>query len=195
MYAHLLQSLSKHVSLTAQETDLLISLFELRSIKKKGFLLREGEVFRHATFINQGCLTMYSTDKGGKNHVVQIAVEGWWAGDIYSFLTQKPSEYFVEALEDSEVLCIGHKQLEELYHKVPKMERYFRILVQNAYISFQNRTVSSMSTPAPERYLSFLEKHPGLEQRIPLYVISSYLGIRPEVLSRIRKKLAKGFLY
>jgi CRP-like cAMP-binding protein len=191
MYTLLLHSLSRHVCLTEQEKDLLCSCFVVKTFQKKDYLLHTGEVFRHATFVNKGCFSMYSVDKDGKAHVAQIAMEGWWAGDIYSFLTQKPSEYFVEALEEAQVLQISRQQLEELYSKVPKMERYFRILVQNAYISFRNRVVSSMSQSALERYQEFTQTYPLLEQRIPLYTIASYLGIRPEFLSRLRKKLSK----
>ncbi len=192
MYTLLLDSLAKHVSLTEQEINLLTSYLIPKTLKKKEYLLREGEIHHKATFVNQGCFIMYSLDKNGKAHVAQIAVEGWWVGDIYSFFTLKPSDYFVEAVEKSEVLQMNKEELEELYIKIPKMERYFRILVQNAYISYRNRVVSSMSTPAVERYLQFLKTYPGLEQRIPLYTIASYLGVRPEFLSRLRKKLAKG---
>ena len=126
-----------------------------------------GEIFRHATFVNQCCFTMYSIDATGKAHVAQIAREGWWVGDIFSFLAQEPSEYHVQSIENSEVLRVNKEKLEELCIKIPKLERYFRILVQNAYISFQNRMVSSMSKPAEVRYIEFLEMYPGLEQRVP----------------------------
>ncbi len=190
MYPNLLESLSKHIALTPEEQELVCAAFKLRSVVKKECLLRPGQVFHHATFVRKGCFTMHTFDKNGKASVVQIAVEGWWVGDIYSFLTQKPSEYFVEAIESAEVLQIHHEKLEELYTRVPKMERYFRILVQNAYITFQNRVVSSMRQTAQERYMEFQQTRPGLEQRIPLYTIASYLGIRPEFLSRIRKRMA-----
>lgn len=188
----LLNSLSKHITLDDQEIELISSFFNSKTVKKKDYLLREGEIFRYATFVRKGCFIMYSSDKNGKKHVTQIAVEGWWSGDIYSFLSQKPSTYFVEAIEESDVLQVSHKELEQLYSRVPKMERYFRILVQNAYISFQNRIVATMSSTALERYLEFLEKNAELEQRLPLYTIASYLGVRPEVLSRLRKKLSMG---
>lgn len=191
MYNLLLDSLAKHVSLTREEKDLLMSFFEPKTFRKKEYMLRAGEVLRHAVFVARGCFTTYSVDKAGKTHVAQIAVEGWWAGDIYSFLSQEPSEYFVESIENSEVLQTSKEKLEELYVKIPKLERYFRILVQNAYISFRNRIVSTMSKPAEERYLKFIQTYPGLEQRVPQYIIASYLGIRPEFLSRIRKNLAR----
>ncbi len=185
----LLQSLLRHISLDSQEIELIASFFKSKHIKKKNYLLREGETFRYASYVKQGCFVMYSSDRTGKNHVTQIAVEGWWSGDIYSFLSQKPSSFFVEALEDSEVLQVSKDELEQLYVLVPKMERYFRILVQNAYVSFQDRVLSSMNSSALERYLEFIKKYPNLVQRVPLYTIASYLGIRPEVLSRLRKKL------
>ena len=190
-YATLTESLERHVSLTGSEMGLLASFLEPGTVGKKEYLVRPGDVFHRATFVSQGCFTMYSIDKAGKLHVAQIASEGWWVGDIYSFLAQKPTDYYVQSVENSEILQISKEKLEMLYIKVPKLERYFRILVQNAYISFRERMISAMSKPADERYLEFLSTHPGLVQRVPQYVIASYLGIRPEFLSRVRKKLTR----
>ncbi len=191
MHDLLLSHLSKHISLSDEEAAQLMTYFEPKALKKKAYLCRVGEIFREATFVDQGCFVTYSFDKNGKTHVAQVASEGWWAGDIYSFLTQKPSDYFVESLENSKVLQISKARLETLYLEVPKMERYFRIIIQNAYISMRERMMSAMSKPAAQRYMEFLEAYPGLDQRVPQYVVASYLGIRPEFLSRIRKKLSR----
>lgn len=190
MHDILLQTLTQHVPLRSEEQKLVTSFFEARAVKKKGYILRAGETLRSATFVANGCFKMYSLDEAGKEHVTRIAMEGWWVGDIESFLTQKPSSYFVQALEHGTVLQVSKDNMETLYRIVPAVERYFRIVVQKAYIAFQSRIVASMSKPAAERYRDFCAMHPGIEQRVPLHTIASYLGVTPEFLSRIRKSSA-----
>ena len=188
MYTLLIQHLSKHISLTNEEIILLTAAFKPKRLKKKEFLLHQGEVSRQETFVTQGCLRAFSVNDKGEEHIAQFAVEDWWVGDMYSFLTGAPSRLYIEALEDCQLLQIDRPGLEDLYLKVPKMERFFRIIIQNAFIASQNRVLSSMSQTADERYLDFIRKYPNIEQRVPLYQIAAYLGITPEFLSRIRKK-------
>jgi CRP-like cAMP-binding protein len=188
MYTLLIQHLSKHISLTNEEIILLTAAFKPRRLKKKEFLLHQGEVSRQETFVTQGCLRAFSVNDKGEEHIAQFAVEDWWVGDMYSFLTGAPSRLYIEALEDCQLLQIDRPGLEDLYLRVPKMERFFRIIIQNAFIASQNRVLSAMSQTADERYLAFIRKYPNIEQRVPLYQIAAYLGITPEFLSRIRKK-------
>ena len=110
---------------------------------------------------------------------------------MYSFLTQKPARYTIDAIEDAELLCLERSALEELYIKVPKFERYFRLLLQNAFVSLQERIIGNLSQPADERYCTFITKYPNIEKRLPLKQIASYLGITPESLSRIRSNYIK----
>jgi CRP-like cAMP-binding protein len=119
-----------------------------------------------------------------------FGVEDWWVGDLYSFLTQTPSTYFIQALETTEVLQINKAQLDELYERVPKFERFFRILLQNAFIAQQNRINQNLSFTAEQRYLDFITKYPHLEQRIPQKHVAAYLGMTPVFLSMLRKKIA-----
>ncbi|QHT69202.1 Crp/Fnr family transcriptional regulator [Rhodocytophaga rosea] len=190
MYSFLIRHLSRYISLEPQEITLLTESFKLKHLKKKDFLLHQGEVSRFETFVNKGCLRAFHITNKGEEHIVQFAVEDWWIGDMYSFLTQTPAMYTIEALEDCELLQIDKNGLEELYLKLPKMERFFRIIIQNAFVASQKRIISSMSQTADERYLAFIEKYPAIEQRIPQYQVAAYLGITPEFLSRIRKKFA-----
>jgi CRP-like cAMP-binding protein len=119
---------------------------------------------------------------------VQFSPEDWWIGDIYSFYTNQPSRLNIEALEATELFIFDKDVFEDLYINIPKMERYFRLLMQNALISLSQRVVSSLSKSASERYCEFINRYPQIEQRVPNHQIASYLGIKPESLSRIRKQ-------
>lgn len=190
MYPLLVKNLSRHISLNEDEIIKVTKAFKAVYLKKKAFLLHQGEVSRYENFVNKGCLRAYSVNEKGEEHIAQFAVEDWWVGDMYSFLTDTPSTLYIEALEDCELLQIDRQGLEDLYLKVPTLERFFRIIIQNAFIASQNRVLSSMSKTADERYQEFIRKYPNIEQRVPQYQIAAYLGITPEFLSRIRKKFA-----
>jgi CRP-like cAMP-binding protein len=119
-----------------------------------------------------------------------LALKTWWVGDLYSFLTQTAATYFIDALEDTEILQISKENLDKLYERVPKFERFFRLILQNAFIAQQKRINQNLSLPAEQRYLDFIKKHPQLEQRLSQKQVSAYLGITPVFLSMIRRKLA-----
>jgi CRP-like cAMP-binding protein len=189
MYDLILQNISKHIQLTQEETDYFTSVLQIKRLRKKQYLIQEGVVSRYESFVNKGCLRSYYIDEKGQEHIAQFAIEGWWIGDMYSFLTSTPARLNVDALEDSELLCIDKPSLEELYLQIPKFERFFRIILQNAFIAHQQRIIANMSKSAEERYLDFIKRYPHLEQRVPQHQVASYLGITPESLSRIRKQL------
>lgn len=186
----ILRNISRHIHLDEKEAGYFISLLTEKTIKRKDFLLKEGEICSHENFINSGCLRTYSIDNKGVEHIVMFAIEGWWTSDMYSFLTQTPAAFNIDALEDTEVLQISKTSLEKLYLNVPKFERFFRILLQNAFIAHQQRINQSLAFTAEERYLHFINKFPHLEQRLPQKQVASYLGITPEFLSMLRKKMA-----
>jgi len=191
MYDLILKNISRFITLTPEEEQYFTSLLKLKKLKKKQYLLQEGDVVRYDYFVNKGCLKTYSIDEKGQEHVVQFSIEDWWTGDMYSFLTQTPARYTIDALEDTELLCLERNALEDLYTKVPKFERFFRHLLQNAFISLQERIIANLSQPADERYCTFINKYPLMEKRLPLKQIASYLGITPESLSRIRSNYIK----
>jgi CRP-like cAMP-binding protein len=191
MYDRILKNISRFIDLTAAEKDYLISLLKSKKLRKKQYLLQEGEVSRYEYFVNKGCLRAYTIDEKGQDHIVQFAIEDWWIGDMYSFLTQTPARLTIDALEDSELLYLDKNSQEELYIKVPKFERFFRLLVQNAFIAGQRRILESMSITADERYCNFIQNYPLMEKRLPLKQIASFLGITPESLSRIRSQYIK----
>lgn len=191
MYDLILKNISRFITLAPEEEQYFTSLLKLKKLRKKQYLLQEGDVARYDYFVNKGCLRTYTIDEKGQEHVVQFSIEDWWTGDMYSFLTQKPARYTIDALEDTELLCLERHALEELYIKIPKFERFFRLLLQNAFVSLQERIIANLSQPADERYCTFVNKYPLMEKRLPLKQIASYLGITPESLSRIRSNYIK----
>jgi CRP-like cAMP-binding protein len=188
----LLANISRHIQLDTQEVEYLQSVVQFRKLRRRQYLVQAGDVCKFETFVAKGCLRAYYVDKDGNDHILQFASEDWWISDLHSFLTQTPALLNVDALEDSELFQFDKPGLEKLYQTVPKLERYFRIMLQNAFIAHQQRILQNISLTADERYLLFRQKFPSLEQRVPQHQIASYLGITPEFLSKIRKKLASG---
>jgi len=187
----LLESLEKHVLLTDDEKSQICQAFRERRVKKNQFVVHEGAVQKCTNFVNQGSMRTYFIDAAGQEHIVQFAIEGWWISDLQSFIMQVPATFNVQAIEDCELLELPFESLEVLYTRIPKMERYFRIITQRAFVSFQQRIVQNISMNAEERYLAFREKYPKMELRIPQRLIASYLGISAEFLSKIKTRLAQ----
>lgn len=187
----LLESIEKHINLSDEEKQSIAPLLRERKVKKGQFVVHEGAIDRCTYFVNKGSLITYFIDREGKQHIVQFAIEGWWISDLQSFLMQMPATFNVQALEDSEVLELPIENLEALFDRVTKMERYFRIVTQRAFISFQQRMVQNLSMDAEERYLAFQQKYPKIELRFPQKMVAEYLGISPEFLSKIKKRLVE----
>ena len=189
-YGLILKNISNHIQLDEKEIEFFVSLLKQKRLKKKECLLSQGDISYFETFVVEGCLRSYYTDSDGIEHIVMFAPEDWWINDLYSFLTQKPADYSIDALEETEILQIEKSDLELLYQKIPKFERFFRIKFQNAFVAHQRRITESLTNAAETRYQDFIRKYPQLEQRIPQKQIASFLGITPEFLSMIRKKMA-----
>lgn len=190
----LLQNIKAHISLDKEETEFFLRLIKPNTIKRKDFLLKQGEICRYESFITKGCLRVYTLDNNGVEHVVMFGVENWWVSDLRSFLMQTPAQYMIDALEDTEVLQISKPDIDRLYERVPKFERFFRIILQNAFVAHQQRIEQNLSSSAEERYRFFTEKYPHMDQRIPQKLIASYLGITPVFLSILRRKQLKNKL-
>jgi CRP-like cAMP-binding protein len=187
----IIQNISRHIHLDKTETDFFISLLETKKLKRKEFLLQQGNICKTENFIVKGCLRTYTIDDNGIEHIIMFGIEDWWVGDLYSFLTQKPATYFIDALEETEILQISKGNLDKLYDRVPKFERFFRLILQNAFITQQQRINQNLSYTAEQRYLDFIEKYPQLEQRLSQKQVSAYLGITPVFLSMLRRKLSR----
>ncbi|MCA0959793.1 Crp/Fnr family transcriptional regulator [Flagellimonas ruestringensis] len=186
--AQLISHLKESIRLTPEEESIVCDSYSEVQLKKKEVLLFAGEISSHMRFIAKGCLRAYHMDEEAKEHIVQFGIEGWWVNDLYSYLTRTPAKQFVQALEPSVVLQIHRDTLNDLYNKVPAIERFYRLKFENAYVALQDRTINSMSKTAEERYLEFRTKYRSIEQRVPQYMVASYLGITPEFLSALRKK-------
>lgn len=159
------------------------------ALRKRQPLLRAGEVCATYAFVTQGCLRSYSLTAEGHEHTLQFAPEDWWISDLYSLLTQEPSTLSIDALEDTQVLLLDQADLETIYARCPVFERYFRLLMQSRYVVLQARVNAALSQTAAEKYQHFLRKYPNLVQRVPQHIIASYLGLTPESLSRVRRRL------
>jgi CRP-like cAMP-binding protein len=191
MYTSLLNYLTKLINLTPEEEEHLKSFLRYRKLRKKQYLLQAGDNSLYETFVIKGCLRSYSVHNDGTEHIVQFAIENWWIGDLYSFLSGTPASLNIDAIEDSEVFCIEKNDLERLYIEIPKFDRLFRVLFQNAFVAQQRRILSKNSQTAEEQYLEFINRYPTLEQRVPQHQVASYLGLSPETISRIRKQQSK----
>lgn len=187
----LILHLRKSVLITDDQAIIIRASFNVISIKKKEILLFAGDHSSHMRFIAEGCLRSYYMDEEAKEHIIQFGIEDWWVNDLYSYLTNTPAKQFIQAIEDSVVLQIHRDQLNELYNSIPTLERFFRFKFEKAYVSLQERTINSMSKTAEDRYLDFCSKYRDIEQRVPQYMVASYLGITPEFLSSLRKKALK----
>lgn len=187
----LLKNIGAHIQLDKAERDFFLSLLHVKKLQRKEFLLQQGEVCLTENFIVQGCLRVYTIDDSGFEHIVTFGIEGWWISDLLSFFTGTETFYYIDALEDTELLQISKYNLHILYQRVPKFERFFRIILQNAYIAQQHRINQNLALDAEQRYLQFIEKYPALEQRIPQKQVAAYLGITPVFLSMLRKRLSK----
>jgi CRP-like cAMP-binding protein len=189
-YTHILKNISKHIQLDEDEQKRFSSLLVYKQLQKKDFLLKEGEPCKAIYFVNSGALRAYCLDKEGRESTIMFAVKDWWITDMHCFVNQQPAMMFINVIENSSIWQLKFNDLQYLYTQVPKFERFFRIIMQNAYTREQLRIIQKLTLSAEERYLNFLQKYPQITQQVTQKQIASYLGITPEFLSTIRKKLS-----
>lgn len=185
-------NLSSHISLSDKELEEFCGLFKSQSFKRKDFLLREGQICRFEGFVTKGLFRVYHIDTNGLENVLYFAMENWWIADIDSFTNEKPSQLFIEAIEDSEVLLISKKDKEYAYQNLPVIEKLFRVMTQKTHVALQRRMIDNLSKTAEQRFVEFSEKYPQLIQRLSNIQIAAYLGITNVFLSNIRKKISQG---
>ena len=191
MQTLILQNIAKHISLTKEQENYFLSLLKNKKVRKKLFLSQEGDISKGPFFVTKGILRSYTVDKNGFEHVLQFAPPGWWMADMYSLITQQPGSLSIDAVEDSEVLLLPKQELDKLYNEIPAFERFFRILAENALVTFQQRLIDNLSLTAKERYENFCKRYPLLIERLPQKQVASYIGVTPEFLSKMLKSKNK----
>ena len=182
--------IKKYISLNDDETDILSSYFKTITVKKKQFLLEEGKIGKANYFVEKGLLRMFFINDKGVEQITQFALENWWLSDYMSFTMQTPSHFYIQAVENSEIVVMEYHKQEELVKKLPQLERYFRIIIQRAYAASQMRFKYFYDYSKEENYRQFVALFPEFVQRIPQYMLASYLGLTPEYLSELRKKIS-----
>ena len=185
----LYKNIKKKVDVTEQDFEQFLALTKPLNIKKNDFFLHEGDIAKYMAFVNSGVLYSYTIDKKGNKHVVQIALEDYWVSDLFSFLTQEACIFNVQAIESSEITLLGKDNFEKVCATIPVFERFFRMLFQNALVASQRRVSRIYGKSAEERYLELIKRNPKIIQRVPQHYIASFLGIKPQSLSRIRNNL------
>ncbi|MCJ8210043.1 Crp/Fnr family transcriptional regulator [Mucilaginibacter sp. RS28] len=188
MYPQLISHIGKYVQLTHDEEQLLCEYVELRQYKKKAYLLEAGKHCPGNFFTLKGVTRMYLINDDLNEQIVQFSIENWWIADYDSLLNKQPARYYIQALEPTEVLLLPDKNVEHLFDQIPKLERYFRIMMQRAYVASQRRIGFIYGMSDEERYRHFLKLNPEFVQRVPQYMLASYLGFTPQFMSRIRAK-------
>lgn len=191
MYEQLLKTVQQKVTLTSDEAELLKQFFTLKKVRKRQYMLNEGEVCKYNLFVAKGLLRAFGVEENGYEQVVQFAVEGWWISDLNSFFSGDVAVYNIEALEDCELLLLTRQSMDKMLEKLPKMERYFRLLMQNHIVALRQRIIASQRHSAEERYIKLIEGFPTILARVPQQYIASYLGMTPETLSRVRKQISE----
>ncbi len=186
--SQLTQHFKEIVPLKENEIDLVIQKLEFIQLKKKDYLLREGQISRHMRFIAQGSLYAYHIDEKGKENITQFGIENWWINDLYSYLSEQPSRMFIQANDEATIVQISKTNLELLYKEVPAISEFWRLKIQSAYVTLQERTFEHSRVDAYTKYRNFVTAYRNIEQRFPQYMIASYLGITVEYLSYLRKK-------
>lgn len=189
MYDLFFQAFQQKIALTGNEVAIIKDHLMPKKLRKKQYLLQEGDICKSFAFVEKGALRSYTLDEAGGEHIMQFALEGWLIADLSSFLTGEPADYNIDALEDSELVLITRKVHDELLLKMPKYGDWFRIQITNAYIALQRRINAAISLTVEERYTKLISLYPDIVQRVPQHMIASYMGLTPETLSRARKRM------
>lgn len=189
MSSELLTHIRNFVKLNTNEEELITLHAANQTVGKKEYLLKEGQVCKHDYFVAKGCLRMFFINKKGTEQITQFAIENWWISDTMSLIKQTPSEFSIQAVEDSSVICLHNDVQQKLFDKVPLFRQYMQTVQQHAYAAAQMRMKYLYSYSKEEHYINFMSSFPEFAQRVPQYMLASFLGFTPEYLSELRKKL------
>ena len=188
-YKNILDNIKRYVPLNEDDEKQFSSIIRTTKVKRRQFIVQPNFVCSHQTYVLQGAFRSYFVNDAGVDHTIQFAIEDWFISDFNSYINQTPASLFVEALEDSIVQQIEYNDVEKLCDQNPKFERFFRLVAQKSFAFSQRRVLSNLGKSAEERYLEFENLYPSIIQRVPQYALASYLGMSPEFLSKIRKRI------
>ncbi len=188
MHKNIIQHIRQHTDLSDSDAIILNKYIEIHQFKKKEFISQESRVCKHLYYVEKGCLRMYFINKKGVEQITQFALEGWWISDYQSFLNNTPSQYYIQAIEASGIVSIEKQNLDNLLIELPQLEKYFRHMLQKDVAGAQLRSKLLYEMTKEEFYVHFSTSFPDFMQRVPQYMIASYLGLTPEYLSELRKK-------
>ena len=186
----IISHIDRIVPLSDEEKAAFAEIVEERRVKRKSFIVQPGFVCKHQSHVVSGAFRSYFISPDGDEHTIAIAIDDWWISDFYSYTSQTPAYLYVEAIEDSIIQQIAYDKVEKICDHYPRFERFFRLVAQKAFAFSQKRALSNIGMTAEERYLEYASMYPKIIQRVPQYILASYLGMTPEFLSKIRAKLA-----
>ncbi|PJJ58713.1 Crp/Fnr family transcriptional regulator [Hymenobacter chitinivorans] len=181
--------LRSKAAFTAEELEQIQAVTTIKKLRKRQFLLQEGDVWTYNAFVAKGCMRIYSVDAKGVEHVLGFAVENWWTGDLQSLASGQPSRFNIDAIEDSVVLLIKKENFEHLRQIIPALHELVNAILHRSFLAQQSRIHTVISSSAEEKYRAFLQDFPEFARRIPQHMVASYLGMTTETLSRIRRNL------
>jgi len=191
IYDNILANIRRFVSMTAEQEEVFCSLLTIKQIRKKEFLLREGDICTDEFYVNKGCLREYFVDSKDLEHNLYFAIEDWWVSDLYSRTQMAPSYCNIVALEDSELIRIDNLVLEKFMEEVPALERFFRLSYEHSLVSQHLKNLQMLYLTAEERYINFRERYPKLASRIPQKHIATFLGLTPEFFNTVHAKVSR----
>jgi CRP-like cAMP-binding protein len=188
IYSGLIANIRRYVDFSDTDAEKIISISNQRIIKRKEKIDEPGKTSNYRRYVVSGAFRSFFIDEEGKEHTVQIAVDDWFVSDFYSYVTRNPATLYVEALEDSTILQMHYDDIEPLCNELHSLSEYFRKSTERAFAFSRNRALSNISKSAEDRYTEFLNRYPNIIDRVPQYIVASYLGMSPEFLSKIRAR-------
>lgn len=189
MKHQLKEYISRTITISEEELELVLSHFHPLKVKKNEVLVSQGQISQRVHFINSGCLRFYFTNEQGQEATRYLAFENNFATALCSFISGKPSDEYLQALENSEILYISQHDFNILLNNLPVWEKFYRHYLEKAYVNNSNKLLSLLTLDATERYRQLLRQNPKIVQRLPNKMVASYLNITQETLSRIKSKL------
>lgn len=190
MFDRYFQCFNDKIPLTEEEQEFIKQYLTVKKIRKRQYFLQEGDICKCAAFVEKGALRSYKVNEDGTEHIIQFALEGQFISDVYSFITSEPSIYNIDAIEDSELVLITKSASDELHKRSSKYLEYIFHVISEVYIGLERRLTSTISLSLEERYIDLTTHYPDIIQRVPQHMVASYMGLTPETLSRVRKRIS-----